>query len=443
MKVARPDLIDSVTRAHPKFSSLCRGEYPTQVRHVALPFKTRSSLMAHYRSTVCLFTCIACLGAVFSPSADGQQPVLDLSYRSFSQEIAQADSPSDDRPDLKPQKPSPARDKSKSNPPKTEKSHSKTPKPIFNLIVILTRQRGFLMLSLAAVVVTAAAVFIMIKLVSNDESNNSKRRRQQVDPDNPQNSQFNPPSQTNFPKMAQQGMAFDPGKSLPTSPYSFDFPKDYSLDGTPLPLPSILEPGEAESEDVSAEEDRINSDILPVETQSNGYGGTGFNISEKNNRDDSLGSRSTEISLPETANKPKLDIIEALIEDLRHLNPAKRRKAIWELGQQGDSRAVEPLLDLLANSDSNQYSLILASLSEIGIRTLKPMNNAWSISLQNENPEVRKNAIRDLTRIYELVNQISHLLHRATEDPDPEVQETARWAINQLNRIRPRSTRDN
>jgi HEAT repeat protein len=88
---------------------------------------------------------------------------------------------------------------------------------------------------------------------------------------------------------------------------------------------------------------------------------------------------------------------------------------------------------------TNQYSLILASLSEIGIRTLKPMNNAWSISLQNENPEVRKNAIRDLTRIYELVNQISYLLHRATDDPDPEVQETARWAINQLNRIRPRS----
>jgi vesicle coat complex subunit len=56
---------------------------------------------------------------------------------------------------------------------------------------------------------------------------------------------------------------------------------------------------------------------------------------------------------------------------------------------------------------------------------------------------VRKNAIRDLTRIYELVNQISYLLHHATDDPDPEVQETARWAINQLNRIRPRSTRDN
>lgn len=225
-------------------------------------------------------------------------------------------------------------------------------------------------------------------------------------------------------------------------PYHFDLPKDYSLDSSDRPLPFIRELGEPESEDAVVEGDRINSDSSPLETHSNGYSDTGFNIPETTNRADSLGSRKKDISLPETDGRPKVDIIEALIEDLQHLNPAKRRKAIWELGQQGDSRAVEPLLDLLANSDSKQYSLILASLSEIGIRTLKPMNNAWSISLQNENPEVRKNAIRDLTRIYELVNQISHLLHRATDDPDAEVQETARWAINQLNRLRPRSGRD-
>jgi hypothetical protein len=396
--------------------------------------------MAHYRSTLCLLTCIACLGVVFSPSAGGQQPALNLSYRAVSQEIAQADSPSENSPDPKPQKPSPASDKSKSNPSKSEKSNSKIPKPI----LMLTRQRGFLMLGLAAVVVTAAAVFIMLKLVSNDESNNSKQKQKRVDLNNPHNSLFsNPHPQTNSPAMTPQGIPFDPGKPLPALPHSFDFPQAYNLESSAHPLPSILEPGEAESGDLSAEDNRINSDILPVETQRNGYGGTDFNISGKTNRADSLASRSNEISRSETAKKPKLDIIESLIEDLRHLNPAKRRKAIWELGQQGDSRAVEPLLDLLANSDSKQYSLVLASLSEIGIRTLKPMNNAWSISLQNENPEVRKNAIRDLTRIYELVNQISHLLHRATDDPDPEVQETARWAINQLNRIRPRSTRDN
>ncbi|MEG3843298.1 HEAT repeat domain-containing protein [Microcoleus sp. herbarium14] len=400
--------------------------------------------MAHYRSTVCLFTCIACLGAAFSPSADVRQQALNASYSPVSQEIAQANSPPDDRQDSNPQKPSPPDDKNKSKPSKTPKSNnSKIPKPLSNLSVILSRQRGLLMLGLAAVVITAAAVFIMLKLVSSGESNHSQRRRGRADRHNRRNPQFtNPDSRTNLDEMEQPEASFGRQKPPLALPYLSDFPKDYNLDSSDRSLPFILESGEPKSEDAAVEGDRMNSDTLPLETQNNGYSDTNFNIPETANRADSLAKLNKNISLPETDGPPKPDIIEALIEDLQHLNPAHRRKAIWELGQQGDSRAVEPLLDLLPNSDSKQYSLILASLSEIGIRTLKPMNNAWSISLQNENPEVRKNAIRDLTRIYELVNQISHLLHRATDDPDAEVQETARWAINQLNRIRPRSGRD-
>jgi hypothetical protein len=399
--------------------------------------------MAYYRSFVCFFTCIACLGAAFSPSADGRQQVLNASYRAVSQEIAQANSPPDDRQDSKLSKASPAPDKNKTKPSQTSKSNSKIPKAISNLIVILSHQRGLLMLGLAAVVVTAAAVFIMLKLVSNDESNHSKRRRGRVERHSRRNSQFtNPDAPTNSHKIGHQQVPFGREQPLSALPYALDLPKDYSLDRSDRPLPFILDSGEPESQDAEIEGDGINSDTSPLETNSNGYSDTGVNIPETTNRADSLRSRKKDISLPERDDRPKVDIIEALIEDLQHLNPASRRKAIWELGQRGDSRAVEPLLDLLANSDSNQYSLILASLSEIGIRTLKPMNNAWSISLQNENPEVRKNAIRDLTRIYELVNQISYLLQRATEDPDPEVQETARWAINQLNRLRPRSGMD-
>ncbi|MEG4623157.1 HEAT repeat domain-containing protein [Microcoleus sp. w1-18aA5] len=399
--------------------------------------------MAHYRSSVCLFTCIACLGAAFSPSADGGQQVLNASARAVSQEIAQANSPPDDRQDSKPPKPSPAPDKNKSQPSKTSKSNSKIPKSVSNLIVILSRQRGFLMLGLAAVVVTAAAVFIMLKLVSSDESNYSKRRRGRFERHNPRNSQFsnNPDSPTNSHAITQHKASFGLSKPLSALPYPLDVPKDNSIENSDRPFPLNMESGAPESQDAAVEGDRINSDTSPLETHSNGYSNTGFNIPETTNQTDSLANKKG-IALPETDGRPKVDIIEALIEDLQQLNPAKRGKAIWELGQRGDSRAVEPLLDLLANSDSKQYSLILASLSEIGIRTLKPMNNAWSISLQNENPEVRKNAIRDLTRIYELVNQISYLLHRATDDPDPEVQETARWAINQLNRIRPRSGMD-
>ncbi len=144
----------------------------------------------------------------------------------------------------------------------------------------------------------------------------------------------------------------------------------------------------------------------------------------------------------ETTRLAKVDIVEELIRDLQNPNPSDRRKAIWDLGQQGDSRAIQPMVDLMMDSDSSQRSLILASISEIGIRTLKPVNRALLLSLQDDSSDVRKNGIRDVTRIYDLVAQISQLLQHAVSDPDQEVQETATWALNQLNRIRPLSSAD-
>lgn len=132
----------------------------------------------------------------------------------------------------------------------------------------------------------------------------------------------------------------------------------------------------------------------------------------------------------------RVDICDELISDLDHSDPVKRRKAIWELGQQGDSRAVQPLVDLLIDADSHQRSLILAAISEIGIRTLKPINHALMYSLEDENADVRKNAIRDVTRIYDMISQISQVLRHAADDDDAEVRDTARWALSQLNRIR-------
>jgi hypothetical protein len=379
--------------------------------------------MAHYRSSLFLFACIACLDWWTPPTARGGQFIPSSFYRAVSQEIAQADSPADNSAP-KPAKPSPARDKNQSNQSKTEKSNSKIPKSIANLIRILSNQRGLLLLGFAAIVVTAAAVFIMLKLVSSDESYHAKPRSKRLN----SNVQTNP-----HPVTAPN--------SLRVSPYAFSHPKSRDFESLDRSLPFILPPGLAESENAANEGDRIDTDSSGLETDSNGCS-TGFNILGKTNSTEPTAGKKKNNSLPQTSGRRIIDIIEALIEDLHSPHPATRRKAIWELGQRGDSRAVEPLLDLLANSDSNQYSLILASLSEIGIRTLKPMNNAWSISLQNENAEVRKNAIRDLTRVYELVNQISHLLYRAADDPDVEVQETARWSIGQLNRILPRSGRD-
>ncbi|MCC5643392.1 peptidoglycan-binding protein [Nostoc sp. CHAB 5824] len=145
----------------------------------------------------------------------------------------------------------------------------------------------------------------------------------------------------------------------------------------------------------------------------------------------------TQLLLPEkTSRLAKLNIVDELIQDLRSSDPTKRRKAIWDLGQQGDSRAIQPMVDLMIGADSQESSLILAALAEIGIRTLKPMNRGLAISLQDESPQVRQNAIRDLTRVYDMMGQMSQMLRHALEDPDAEVQATARYALTQMNRIR-------
>ncbi len=137
-----------------------------------------------------------------------------------------------------------------------------------------------------------------------------------------------------------------------------------------------------------------------------------------------------------TSGLAKVNIVEELIQDLSNPDPIKRRQAIWSLGQQADSRAIQPLVDLMIDADSQQRSLILAALAEIGISTLKPMNNALAISLQDQSPQVRQNAIRDLTRVYDMMAQISQILCHAVQDSDPEVQATARYALIQMNRIR-------
>ena len=132
----------------------------------------------------------------------------------------------------------------------------------------------------------------------------------------------------------------------------------------------------------------------------------------------------------------KVDRIEELIKDLQESDRIKRRQAIWELAQKGDSRAVQPLSNLIIESDSQQCGLILEALSQISTRTLKPVNRALAMSLQDDNPEVRKNAIRDLTKVYDMVNQVNQLLQLACDDSDPEVQETARWAAEKLGKLR-------
>ncbi|WP_044499665.1 peptidoglycan-binding protein [Nostoc sp. PCC 7107] len=144
----------------------------------------------------------------------------------------------------------------------------------------------------------------------------------------------------------------------------------------------------------------------------------------------------TVVPLEKTSRLAKLNIVDELIKDLHSNDPTRRRKAIWDLGQQGDSRAIQPLVDLMIDADSQQRSLILAALSEISTRALKPINRALAISLQDDSPQVRQNAIRDLTRVYDMMAQMSQMLGHALEDPDAEVQATAKYALTQIKRMR-------
>ena len=162
------------------------------------------------------------------------------------------------------------------------------------------------------------------------------------------------------------------------------------------------------------------------------------NVSEIVERVETLAIQSTEPNaINETTRIPKLNLVDQLLNDLNSADPVQRRGAIWELGQEGDSRAVQPLVDLMLEADSQERTLILAAIAEISIRTLKPMKRALLTSLQDANSDVRKNAIRDTTRVYDMMAQLSQLLSHAVNDSDPEVQDTAQWALAQISRLRP------
>jgi HEAT repeat protein len=134
---------------------------------------------------------------------------------------------------------------------------------------------------------------------------------------------------------------------------------------------------------------------------------------------------------------PTVNIAETLVNELRSVDASVRQRAIWELGQRGNATAIQPLVNSLMEADSQEKSLIFAALTEIGRRSLQPMQRALALGLQDPSPEVRKNAIRDLSRLYDTLGQMSPLLIHATQDPDPEVQAIAQWALGQLNRPAP------
>ena len=127
------------------------------------------------------------------------------------------------------------------------------------------------------------------------------------------------------------------------------------------------------------------------------------------------------------------DVVLELIQDLQHSNVYFRRRAIWELAQKSDSRAIAPLIEMMPQVDSAEKSLILEAITQITGRSLRPLSQVLISSFQDDNPQVRKNAIRDSTLICQLIAQVSRHLSQLLEDSDLEVRQTARWALQQLN----------
>ncbi len=128
----------------------------------------------------------------------------------------------------------------------------------------------------------------------------------------------------------------------------------------------------------------------------------------------------------------KLDHFQELVQMLRDRDHQVRKMAAWELKKLKDPRAVRPLVQAMVESVPEQRSLILSALSEIGYENLVSVSRALTLALQDENPEVRQNAVRELTRLQAISSRNAQLLLNAVGDPDPRVKETARWAVNKI-----------
>lgn len=410
--------------------------------------------MAHDKSTLFILTLLTFIG--FSPTSSraitNHSRAWELSDRSFTKVGNVQAAYQLDGPTLRSNSSVPlhiAQDSGskpiKSQEGKKEKStssNSKIPKKIRSIIKALRGRKTLFLLSIISVLVTGTAVFILLKLFDDHQPS------EDFEPEDLASEQKisqtpSPALEDNYPDRYPPKWPIDSENHFwanrENSPYS---QTENSQLSDSVPISQFTSPSHHSDLKTDREEQmssKVDSHSSIDRQDKNNYEQkeTEVNLLEATDPD-SVVDEPGNITLQNNYPLPQVNIVEQLISDLQTFDPKKRHQAIWELGQRGDSRAVQPLVNLLIDSDSKQQSLILATLSEIGTRTLKPMSKALAMSLQDDNAEVRKNAIRDLTRIYELVIQISQILHQAKDDPDPEVEKTAKWALEQLSRIRPR-----
>ncbi|MGY6529893.1 MAG: HEAT repeat domain-containing protein [Cyanobacterium sp.] len=127
------------------------------------------------------------------------------------------------------------------------------------------------------------------------------------------------------------------------------------------------------------------------------------------------------------------DKTQELIKELGESDGKNKSKIIWNLASEADSRAIAPLLDIMSHSNSQEKTLILEAISQIAFNSIKPINQALILSLQDDHGSVRKNALRDITKVYELITQVQPIITQtAYNDPDPEVREIALRTLEKI-----------
>jgi HEAT repeat protein len=150
--------------------------------------------------------------------------------------------------------------------------------------------------------------------------------------------------------------------------------------------------------------------------------------------------------------------LEPLLTALKDRDPDIRKIAVEGLAGLGDTQAVEPLAVMLkAERESNVRQTVVTSLGEMGPTAIAPL----AATLKDEDPEIRKNAIRALEKIGDsgavepLVSMLRGEREKgirqmaiaslgkmgpsavaplivALKDEDPEIRRNAIWALEKI-----------
>ena len=434
--------------------------------------------MAQYRSSLLIVICLTVVGLSPSPSR--------ASVRNSEKQGAIAPSSQIERSLWDQTNPGPKLALELAQAEKKKKADSGVPKPVRVVLRLLRGRKTLLALSLLSVLITGMAVFILLKLFDDGqrEYDEGDYPPEEVEGERSLEPEVHPVLEEQSPYFEATEPVFKSEVEIPnasaagetdkfiTQPRSQISPlaeqevvvetwSDVSEEVAPPTyhtendnngnISTVLQPAEdieveAEIQTKFQEEDSYTSTVWETSTPAIAPAEVdrpseeikdSVGVSQRSDREVSDRHRADIELTKETPPAPPVNVVEQLIEQLQDTEPQSRHNAIWQLGEKGDSRAIEPLVHLLRESDSKQQSMILATLSQIGNKTLKPMVRALSLSLQNDNKEVRINAIRDLTDVYEVVISVTNLLQYAVDDPDDNVRETAKWALEKLNRIRP------